>query len=81
MKILNIEGVISSKADAETFAQGEKYFSYEDLEAFISENYGEPFEAIIKSPGGSVEEGFKIYDRLKGLNVSTVALTANSIAS
>ena len=81
MKILNIEGVISSKADAETFAQGEKYFSYEDLEAFISENYGEPFEAIIKSPGGSVEEGFKIYDRLKSLNVSTVALTANSIAS
>jgi len=81
MKILNIEGVISSKADAETFAQGEKYFSYQNLEDFISENRGDPFEVIIKSPGGSVEEGFKIYDKLKSLNVSTVALTANSIAS
>jgi len=81
MKTLNIEGVISSKADAETFAQGEKYFSYQDLEDFISENRGDLFEVIIKSPGGSVEEGFKIYDKLKSLNVSTVALTANSIAS
>jgi ATP-dependent protease ClpP protease subunit/8-oxo-dGTP pyrophosphatase MutT (NUDIX family) len=81
MKILNIEGVISSKADAEYFAEGEKYFSYDDLEDFISNNYGEPFEAVIKSPGGSVEEGFRIYDKLKSLQVTTVAIVANSIAS
>jgi ATP-dependent Clp protease protease subunit len=81
MKILNIEGIISSKADAEYFAEGEKYFSYADLEDFISNNYGEPFEAVIKSPGGSVEEGFRIYDKLKSLQVTTVAIVANSIAS
>jgi ATP-dependent protease ClpP protease subunit/uncharacterized coiled-coil protein SlyX len=81
MKILNIEGIISSKADAEYFAEGEKYFSYDDLEDFISNNYGEPFEAVIKSPGGSVEEGFRIYDKLKSLQVTTVAIVANSIAS
>jgi hypothetical protein len=39
------------------------------------------FEVIIDSPGGSVEEGFKIYDKLKSLNINTTAITANSIAS
>ena len=81
MKTLNIEGVISRKVDAEKLAPGETSFSLDDLEAFLLSNGSEPFEAVIKSPGGSVEEGFKIYDRLKGLDVTTVALTANSIAS
>lgn len=81
MRTLNIEGVISSKADAGKFAAGEKYFSFEDLNAFLASNGDAPFEAIIKSPGGSVEEGFLIYDKLKSLDVTTVALTANSIAS
>jgi ATP-dependent protease ClpP protease subunit len=81
MKTLNIEGVISRKVDAEKLAPGEKSFSLDDLENFLALNGAEPFEVVIKSPGGSVEEGFKIYDRLKGLDVTTVALTANSIAS
>lgn len=81
MKTLYIEGVISRKSDAEKMAPGEKSFSFDDLENFLSINGEEPFEAVIKSPGGSVEEGFKIYDRLKSLDVTTVALTANSIAS
>jgi ATP-dependent protease ClpP protease subunit len=81
MKTLNIEGVISRKVDAEKLAPGEKSFSLDDLENFLALNGAEPFEVVIKSPGGSVEEGFKIYDRLKALDVTTVALTANSIAS
>jgi len=81
MRTLHIEGVISRKSDAEKMAPGEKSFSFDDLENFLSVNGEEPFQAVIKSPGGSVEEGFKIYNRLKGLDVTTVALTANSIAS
>lgn len=81
MKTLTIEGVISRKADAEKLAPGEKSFSLDDLENFLVGNGADPFEVLIKSPGGSVEEGFKIYDRLKALDVTTIALTANSIAS
>lgn len=81
MKTLKIEGVISRKEDAERLAKGEKAFSFEDLENFLAANGTEPFEAVINSPGGSVEEGFKIYEALKSLDVTTVALTANSIAS
>jgi ATP-dependent Clp protease protease subunit len=81
MRTLHIEGVISRKSDAEKMAPGEKSFSFDDLENFLSVNGEEPFQAIIKSPGGSVEEGFRIYNRLKDLEVTTVALTANSIAS
>lgn len=81
MNVLHIEGVISSKAEAETMAPGEKVFSFEDLEAFLATNGEAPFEAIINSPGGSVEEGFRIYEKLKSLDVTTVAHTANSIAS
>jgi len=81
MKVLNIEGVISSREDAAKFAEGEKFFAMQDLEAFVAEANGEPFEVVIKSPGGSVEEGFRIYNLLKSLDVTTTALTANSIAS
>lgn len=81
MNVLHIEGVISSKAEAETMAPGEKVFSFEDLEAFLATNGEAPFEAIINSPGGSVEEGFRIYEKLKSLDVTTIAHTANSIAS
>ena len=81
MKTLKIEGVISRKQDADKLAKGEKYFSLEDLESFLALNGDEPFEVEIDSPGGSVEEGFRIYNALKGLGVTTTAITANSIAS
>jgi ATP-dependent protease ClpP protease subunit len=81
MKTLKIEGVISRKQDADKLAKGEKYFSLEDLESFLAMNGDEPFEVEIDSPGGSVEEGFRIYNALKGLGVTTTAITANSIAS
>ena len=80
MEVLNIEGVIGQKTDG-ILAPGDKVFSFEDLENFLASYGGGPFEAVIKSPGGSVEEGFKIYDKLKEYDVTTVALTANSIAS
>jgi ATP-dependent protease ClpP protease subunit len=79
MKVLKIEGVIGEKGDTAT--KGEKFFSYADLENFLASHDGEPFEAVINSPGGSVEEGFKIYDALRGLDVTTRAVVANSIAS
>lgn len=81
MKKLFIEGVISNKTDAERIAGGQKVFGLSDLEDFLAANGSEPFEVVISSIGGSVEEGFAIYDRLKDLDVTTVALTANSIAS
>lgn len=80
MQTLTIEGVIGRKEDA-ALAPNEKFFSYSDLENFLDSYDGGPFEVVIKSPGGSVEEGFKIYNKLKGLDVTTVAITANSIAS
>lgn len=81
MKSLIIEGVIARKNEAAAMAPGEKSFSFEDLQAYIDGSDGEPFDVVIKSIGGSVDEGFKIYDALKGLDVTTTALTANSIAS
>lgn len=80
MNTLKIEGVIGRKEDP-TIAKGEKLFSLEDLEAFLAKQGGEPFDVIINSPGGNVEEGFKIYNKLKGYEVTTTARTANSIAS
>lgn len=80
MKTLNIEGIIGRKNDT-AIGKGEKSFSFDDLEAFLASNGAEPFDVVIKSPGGSVEEGFRIYDALKVLDVTTTALTANSIAS
>jgi len=79
MKVLKIEGVIGEKGDTAT--KGEKFFSYEDLENFLASHDGGPFEAVITSPGGSVEEGFRIYEKLKSLEVTTRAIVANSIAS
>jgi ATP-dependent protease ClpP protease subunit/uncharacterized coiled-coil protein SlyX len=81
MRTLHIEGVISRRDEAEKMAPGEKVFSFEDLENFLVGNGDAPFEAIIKSPGGSVEEGFKIYNRLRDYDVTTVAIKASSIAS
>jgi len=80
MRTLTIEGVIGRKGDS-AIGKGEKSFSLADLEAFIDSNGSEPFDVVIKSPGGSVEEGFRIYDKLKSLGVNTTAITANSIAS
>lgn len=81
MQTLHIEGVISHRDEAEKMAPGEKVFSFEDLENFLVTNGDAPFEAVIKSPGGSVEEGFKIYNRLREYDVTTVAIKASSIAS
>lgn len=81
MKRLNIEGVIARKSDAAAMAPGEKSFSFEDLQNYLDASGGEPFEVVINSIGGSVDEGFKIYNALKGLGVTTTALRANSIAS
>lgn len=81
MQTLHIEGVISHRDEAEKMAPGEKVFSFEDLENFLLTNGDAPFEAVIKSPGGSVEEGFKIYNRLREYDVTTVAIKASSIAS
>jgi 8-oxo-dGTP diphosphatase len=80
MKILNIEGVIGSKNDT-TVTKGEKVFSFADLQNFLDSYGGGPFRAIFKSPGGSVEEGFKIFEELKKHEVHTEAIVANSIAS
>lgn len=80
MRTLTIEGVIGRKGDS-AIGKGEKSFSLADLDAFIDSNGSEPFDVVIKSPGGSVEEGFRIYDKLKSLGVNTTAITANSIAS
>lgn len=80
MKKLIINGIIGRKDDP-TIGEGESVFSYDDLERFLIFNDDNEFEVIIDSPGGSVEEGFKIYDKLKSLGVSTTAITANSIAS
>jgi ATP-dependent Clp protease, protease subunit len=81
MNTLNIEGVIARKSEAAAMAPGEKSFSFEDLQAYLDASGGEPFEVVINSIGGSVEEGFSIYEALKGLGVTTTALRANSIAS
>lgn len=80
MKKLIIRGIIGRKDDP-TIPSGETVFSYDDLERFLLTNEAGPFDVVIDSPGGSVEEGFKIYDRLKSLGVNTTAITANSIAS
>ena len=80
MKKLIISGVIGRKNDP-TIPEGEKVFGFDDLERFLISNDSQEFEVIIDSPGGSVEEGFKIYDKLKSLGVDTTAITANSIAS
>jgi len=80
MKQLRIEGVIAMEGDAE-LAAGGATFTPEKLAAFLDANGGEPFEALINSPGGSVEAGFKIYQMLKPLGITTVAEKANSIAS
>lgn len=81
MKTLIIDGVIARKSEAAAMAPGEKSFSFDDLQAYLDGSNGEPFDVVIKSIGGSVDEGFRIYDALKGLDVTTTALTANSIAS
>lgn len=81
MKRLIIEGVIARKSDAAAMAPGEKSFSFEDLQNYLDASGGEPFEVVINSIGGSVDEGFKIYNALKELGVTTTALRANSIAS
>lgn len=80
MEKLIISGIIGSKDDP-TIPSGEKVFSYDDLDRFLLTNEAGPFDVVIDSPGGSVEEGFKIYERLKSLGVNTTAITANSIAS
>lgn len=80
MNTLLIEGVIGQQGD-DSIVKGEKFFSFVDLINFIDSNGGKPFEVIIKSPGGSVEEGFKIYDELKKHDATITAITANSIAS
>lgn len=80
MKKLIINGIIGRKDDP-TIGEGETVFSYDDLERFLISNSSEDFEVIIDSPGGSVEEGFRIYDKLKSLGIDTTAITANSIAS
>jgi ATP-dependent protease ClpP protease subunit len=81
MKRLTISGIIAPKSEAAAMAPGEKSFGFDDLQTFLDKNGDEPFEIILDSIGGSVDEGFKIYNALKGLEVTTTALTANSIAS
>jgi ATP-dependent Clp protease, protease subunit len=81
MEKLFITGIIRSASDASQ-ASGEKSFSYEDLENFLnSRSETGPFLAVIESPGGSVDEGFRIYNRLKEEGADTFAVRANSIAS
>lgn len=80
MKQLLISGIIG-KRDDPTIGKNDVIFSYADLERFLLLNDLNEFEVIIDSPGGSVDEGFKIYDKLKSLNINTTAITANSIAS
>jgi len=80
MKTLNIEGVIGNKNDT-TVTKGEKVFSFADLQNFLDSYGGGPFRAVLRSPGGSVEEGFKIFEELKKHEVHTEAIIANSIAS
>lgn len=80
MKKLIINGIIGRQDDP-TIGADDVVFSYQDLENFLLSNKGEKFEVIIDSPGGSVEEGFKIYNKLKTLQIDTFAITANSIAS
>ena len=80
MEKLFITGTIAKKG--ETLDGKEKVFSYEDLETFLASREEDgPFLAVIDSPGGSVDEGFKIYDLLKQSNANTLAIRANSIAS
>lgn len=81
MNKLIIEGIIAQKSEAAAMAPKEKSFSLEDLQAYLDKNGSEPFEVVIDSIGGSVDEGFKIFEALRGLDVTTTALTANSIAS
>lgn len=80
METLKIEGVIGRKGDP-SIAKGDKSFSFADLQNFLDTYGGGPFRAVFKSPGGSVEEGFKIYNELKKHEVHTEAIVANSIAS
>lgn len=80
METLRIEGVIGRKGDP-SIAKGDKSFSFADLQNFLDTYGGGPFRAVFKSPGGSVEEGFKIYNELKKHEVHTEAIIANSIAS
>lgn len=80
MKQLLINGIIGRKDDP-TIGKNDVIFSYADLERFLLVNDPNEFEVIIDSPGGSVEEGFKIYNKLKSLGINTTAITANSIAS
>lgn len=80
MKQLLINGIIGRRDDP-TIGKGDSVFSYDDLERFLLINDKDEFEVIIDSPGGSVEEGFKIYNKLKSLGINTTAITANSIAS
>lgn len=81
MEKLHIKGTIASAGDLDKNPK-EAYFSYNDLESFLEgrEDSG-PFLAVIDSPGGSVDEGFKIYGRLKEEGADTLAIRANSIAS
>lgn len=80
METLRIEGIIGRKGDP-SIGPKDQSFSFSDLESFLNTYGGGPFRAVFKSPGGSVEEGFKIYNELKKHEVHTEAIIANSIAS
>ena len=75
MKIakLNIEGYIGS-SDIVSMFSGEKTFNLSQLKDFLNtlESDVTDIHAYINSGGGSVNEGWAIYDKLKasGYNVS-----------
>lgn len=81
MEKLYIKGTIASTEDS-SIPKGEETFGLQDLENFLDSREGTgPFLVVIDSPGGSVDEGFKIYNRLKSEGAHTLAIRANSIAS
>ncbi len=68
---------------AELFGESQPCFSSKDMRTFIDANAdADTFEVEIRSNGGSVSEGFAIYDMLttSGKTIKTIGYKVNSIA-
>jgi ATP-dependent protease ClpP protease subunit len=78
---LHIEGIIASQGE---YLEDEKlYTSAKDVQDFLQNATSDEITVELNTPGGSVSEGFIMYDLLKasGKKIKTIAYQANSIGS
>jgi len=80
VKEIFIRGVITPQEFEQDFEDSSlPTYSYDDL---VRDLQGVSEATVfIDSVGGMVEEGMKMYNLLKGLDITTVSINASSIAS